>query len=87
MDRQPGQPHRLAAQIHLLQRLMIRASAADDQAELNRLADLMESHTVTTTHLAPWFARELVRGWMAHLPTGPPATSDSSDEQRKEQGK
>jgi len=87
MDREPGQPHRLAAQIHLLQRLMVRASAADDQAELNRLADLMENHTITTTHLAPWFARELVRGWMAHLPTGPPATSDSSDEQRKEQGK
>ncbi len=29
--------------------------------------------TVTTTRLAPWFARELVRGWMAHLPTGSPA--------------
>lgn len=70
MDREPGQPHRLAVQIQLLQRLMIRASAAGDQAELNRLADLMESLTVTTTRLSPWFARELVRGWMAHLPTG-----------------
>ena len=72
MDREPGQPQRLAAQIRLLQRLMVRASTAGDQAELNRLADLMESFTVTTTHLSPWFARELVRGWMAHLPTGSP---------------
>ena len=87
MDREPGQPHRLAVQIQLLQRLMVRASAAGDQAELNRLADLMESHTVTTTRLSSWFARELVRGWMAHLPTGPPAARNSSDEQRKEQGR
>jgi hypothetical protein len=71
MGRQPGQQQRYVAQIHLLQRLMIRASAAGDHAELNRLAGLMESHTVTTTRLAPWFARELVRGWIAHLPTGP----------------
>lgn len=72
MDREPGQPQRFVAQIQLLQRLMVRASAAGDQAELNRLADLMERHTVTATRLAPWFARELVRGWMAHLPTGSP---------------
>jgi hypothetical protein len=71
MNREPGHTHRLAIQIQLLQRLMVRASAAGDHAELNRLADLMESHTVTTIHLAPWFARELVRGWMTHLPTGP----------------
>jgi hypothetical protein len=87
MDRESGHMHRLAVQIQLLQRLMVRASAAGDQAELNRLADLMESHTVTTTRLSPWFARELVRGWMAHLPTGPPATGNSCDEQRKEQGR
>jgi len=72
MDSEPGQPQRLVAQIQLLQRLMVQASAAGDHAELNRLADLMESHTITTTHLSPWFARELVRGWMAHLPTGSP---------------
>jgi hypothetical protein len=72
MDREPGQPHRLIAQIQLLQRLMVQASAAGDQAELNRLAGLMESHTVTATRLAPWFVRELVRGWIAHLPTGCP---------------
>jgi hypothetical protein len=72
MDREPGQPQRLIAHIQLLQRLMVRACAAGDQAELNRLADLMESHTVTTTRLAPWFARELVRGWMAHLPSDAP---------------
>jgi hypothetical protein len=70
MNREPGHTHRLAVQIQLLQRLMVRASAAGDHAELNRLADLMESLTVTTTRLSPWFARELVRGWMAHLPTG-----------------
>lgn len=86
MGQEPGQPHRLAAQIHVLQRLMVQASAAGDQAELNRLADLMEIHTVKATRLAPWFARELVRGWMAHLPTGSPAIRDTSDEQRKEQG-
>lgn len=80
MDREPGQPHRLAAQIQLLQRLMVRASAAGDHTELNRLADLMESHAVTTTHLAPWFARELVRGWMAHLPTCPPAPGDQGQQ-------
>jgi hypothetical protein len=72
MDRQPEHQQRYVAQIQLLQRLMSRASAAGDQAELNRLAGLMESHTVTTTRLAPWFARELVRGWIAHLPTGSP---------------
>jgi hypothetical protein len=70
MNEEPGHTHRLAVQIQLLQRLMVRASASGDQAELNRLADLMESLTVTTTRLSPWFARELVRGWMAHLPTG-----------------
>ena len=86
MDREPGQ-QRWVAQIQLLQRLMVRASAVGDQAELNRLADLMENHTVTTTHLSPWFARELVRGWMAHLPIGLSETGASSDEQRKERGK
>ena len=78
MNREPGQ-QRLVAQIQLLQRLMVRASAVGDQAELNRLADLMENHPVTTTHLSPWFARELVRGWMAHLPTGSP---DNKGQQR-----
>jgi len=62
---------RLLTQIQLLQRLMVQASTEGDQAELNRLADLMVSHTVMTTRLSLRFARELVRGWMTHLPNSP----------------
>jgi len=68
VDRASGRAQRLAAQIHLLQRLMVRASMEGDQEELNRLAGLVESHTIMTTRLSPWFVHELVRGWTAHLP-------------------
>lgn len=71
MDRESGRAQRLAAQIHLLQHLMVRASMEGDQTELHRLADLVESHTIMTTRLAPWFVHELVRGWTAHLPGFP----------------
>jgi hypothetical protein len=87
MDRESGRVQRLVTQIQLLQRLMVRASAEDDQAELNRLADLMVSHTVMTTRLSPWFARELVRGWMTHLPDSPdPKTQQRARSRRNEKG-
>jgi hypothetical protein len=71
VDRKSGRVQRLAAQIHLLQRLMVRASMEGDYTELHRLADLVESHTIMITRLAPWFVHELVRGWTAHLPGFP----------------